>query len=339
MNQKFQNVINKIPQKSPPIWFMRQAGRYHNHYQKLREKYSFELLCKKPELAAEVARGPVADFDFDVAILFSDILFPLEGLGMGLAYTEQGPKLSFQLDPSNLSKLNPAQQAIDFLKFQSEALQATRQVLSQDKSLIGFVGGLWTLYVYAVEGSHAGSLIKSKSNPKLFHDFLKVLFPVMKANIANQLASGAELVMIFDTAAGEVSPTFFQTEIEKYLIEIADQFPGKIGYYSKGTNSAHFSSSMVAAPWAGFGVDHRWNLQNAFQLKNTGFVQGNFDQALLFQDSDNFKKSLNHYLTKIKEYSQQDISRWVCGLGHGVLPKTPEAHVRYFVQQARQVFP
>jgi len=104
-NIKFQNAIKKIPQDTPPIWFMRQAGRYHSHYQALRKQHSFEELCKAPELASEVAMGPIQDFDFDVAILFSDILFPLEALGMGLKYTEEGPRLSFQLDQYSVKKL------------------------------------------------------------------------------------------------------------------------------------------------------------------------------------------------------------------------------------------
>src|SRR6476619_1299189 len=91
-NARFQNALARKPQGTPPIWFMRQAGRYHRHYQALRAKHSFMELCKVPELASEVALGPILDFDFDVAILFSDLLFPLEGLGMGLSYDDGGPK-------------------------------------------------------------------------------------------------------------------------------------------------------------------------------------------------------------------------------------------------------
>ena len=87
-NLRFQNALARMPQATPPIWLMRQAGRYHRHYQDLRRQFSFMDLCKQPELAAHVALGPVMDFDFDAAILFSDLLFPLEALGMGLQYTE-----------------------------------------------------------------------------------------------------------------------------------------------------------------------------------------------------------------------------------------------------------
>src|SRR5256884_7220300 len=97
-NPRFQNALARVPQPTPPIWLMRQAGRYHRHYQALRQKHSFMALCKRPELAAAVALGPVMDFDFDAAILFSDLLFPLEALGMGLEYTDRGPKLGWNLN-------------------------------------------------------------------------------------------------------------------------------------------------------------------------------------------------------------------------------------------------
>src|SRR5437868_15407445 len=92
-NQRFQNALARRPQRVPPIWLMRQAGRYHKHYQALRQKYSFMDLCKQPELAAEAALGPVLDFDFDAAILFSDLLFPLQAWVMALDYTDRGPQL------------------------------------------------------------------------------------------------------------------------------------------------------------------------------------------------------------------------------------------------------
>src|SRR5580765_720594 len=87
---RFRNALSRTPQATPPIWLMRQAGRYHRHYQQLRQRYSFTELCKEPEVAAEAALGPVRDFGFDAAILFSDLLFPLEALGVGLSYTDKG---------------------------------------------------------------------------------------------------------------------------------------------------------------------------------------------------------------------------------------------------------
>src|SRR5215213_2056337 len=97
-NERFQNARERRPQDIPPVWFMRQAGRYHKHYQALRKQHGFMELCKDPALAAEVALGPIQDFDFDVSILFSDLLFPLEAMGMGLSY-DPAPKLEWQLTP------------------------------------------------------------------------------------------------------------------------------------------------------------------------------------------------------------------------------------------------
>src|SRR6478735_6624855 len=110
-NARFQNALARKAQRTPPIWLMRQAGRYHRHYQALRAKHSFMDLCKQPELAAEVALGPVLDFGFDCAILFSDLLFPLEALGMGLEYTDHGPRLGWNLDGVSISQLKSVDDA------------------------------------------------------------------------------------------------------------------------------------------------------------------------------------------------------------------------------------
>ena len=146
-NSRFQNAVKLVPQSVPPVWMMRQAGRYHQHYQKLRARYSFAELCKKPEVAAEVALGPIDEFDFDVSILFSDLLFPLEGLGMGLEYTDAGPRLGFSLTNESISRLRSVDEAFLDLDFQGEAVTRTRALLPDSKSLIGFVGGPWTLSV------------------------------------------------------------------------------------------------------------------------------------------------------------------------------------------------
>src|SRR5438477_5308836 len=132
---RFQNALARRAQATPPIWLMRQAGRYHKHYQALRARHSFMDLCKQPELAAEVALGPVLDFDFDAAILFSDLLFPLEAFGMGLEYTDQGPRLEWKLDPKSVSSLRPVDEAWPHLLFQGEAMRATRERLPPDRSL------------------------------------------------------------------------------------------------------------------------------------------------------------------------------------------------------------
>jgi uroporphyrinogen decarboxylase len=337
-NERFQRAIEGKNTSTPPIWFMRQAGRYHSHYQNLRKSYSFEELCKQPELAAEVALGPIQDFDFDVAIMFSDILFPLEALGFGLKYTDAGPKLSFSLTDESFQLLTPWQDSVNFMSFQMKALQATRAVLPKDKSLIGFIGGLWTLYVYAVEGSHAGSLVESKRQPALFTKFLTQLAPLMEKNIEQQIEGGAEVVMIFDTAAGELSPQIFQKWVAPSLLALANKFPGRLGYYSKGTQLKHLNETFLAAPWAGLGFDHRNALPDILKLNLKPFVQGNFDQTLLHLSLSEMKPLLEEYLQPFRDLPKEARANWVCGLGHGVLPKTPQDNVRYFIDRVREVF-
>ena len=334
-NVQFQNSLKHQAQAVPPVWFMRQAGRYHNHYQKLKERYTFMELCKQPELAAEVALGPIQDFDFDVAILFSDLLFPLEALGMGLKY-DPGPILDRQLRPEHLSELSHLDEALDRLRFQKEAVRLTRERLPKNKSLIGFVGGPWTLFAYATSGGHDGNLIFPKSNLDFYSQFCEVLIPLLCKNIELQLEGGAEVVMIFDTAAGELSPFVYNAFVADGLNKLAKSFPQKLGYYSKGTQKAHLESKIFSCKdWAGVGVDHRWSISELLPNRSHGFVQGNFDQALLFSEPQDFKKRFFEWLKPIKDLSIEQRRGWVCGLGHGVLPKTPEANVKNFVQLIR----
>jgi uroporphyrinogen decarboxylase len=334
-SERFRNALARHPQSIPPIWMMRQAGRYHRHYQALRQKHSFMDLCKQPELAAEVALGPVLDFDFDAAILFSDLLFPLEALGMGLEYTERGPELGWKLGEQTISKLRSATDAWPHLQFQGEAVRATRELLPSDRSLIGFVGGPWTLFVYAVEGSHKGSLATSKSLLSLFPQFCEVIVPLLSRNIEMQLDNGAQLVMIFDTAAGELPPDIYATELVPQLQLVTQNNSRRIGYYSKGTHPAHLRREyFTGGELAGVGVDYRWNMTEALDMFRGGFVQGNFDQALLFSAPDELRRRLTRYLDPLREHDRRG---WICGLGHGILPGTPEDNIRLFVNTVREV--
>lgn len=339
MSNLFEKTLKKETVKTPPVWMMRQAGRYHQHYQNLRQKHSFMDLCLVPELAAEVAMGPIEDFDFDAAILFSDLLFPFKALGQGLEYTDHGPRLGFQLNPENFKKLKPWQDGIGEMEFQKKAMAITRNRLSKEKGLIGFVGGPWTLFVYSVEGSHAGSLIQSKKYlNELWTPFNEMMVPFLIENIKLQFEGGADVVMLFDTAAGELSPALYTEKVVPQLAKLAAAYPGKLGYYSKGTTADHFQSEAFKnINWAGQGFDHRFNLPAQLRKNQKGFTQGNFDQSLLHLDSSTFAKVLNDYLSTYKELSAGERAGWVCGLGHGVLPKTPEENVRNFVKTVRKV--
>jgi uroporphyrinogen decarboxylase len=345
MNINFQNALKSVPQSIPPIWFMRQAGRYHDHYQELKKKHSFVELCKTPELAAATAMGPMREFDFDVSIFFSDLLFPLEALGMGLEYSP-GPKLGWHLrDESDLKEFRSVAEALPYLEFQKLALAATRAELPAHKSLLGFVGGPWTLFTYAVAGGHSGDLRDVKERMHLFAPFCEIMVPLLIENIRLQKSSGPDAIMIFDTAAGELSPGLYLTHVLPQLDKMRSAFPGLLGYYSKMTSPDHLdhSSFSDSSTWAGIGFDHRWDMakylkHRTSKKKNRGFVQGNFDQALLFCEPAEFESRVKLYLKPLLELSLEERSGWVCGLGHGVLQHTPQGNVKRFVELVRETF-
>ncbi len=205
-NQSFSNALQKVDQAVPPIWMMRQAGRYHNHYQQLKQKYTFEQLCREPELACEVTLGPIQEFDFDAAILFSDILFPLDFLGMGLSFSP-GPVFEKNLSRSMLDNIH-LDAFEEYIQFQHLALQNIRSSLPQNKSLIGFTGGPITLYHFAV-----------RNNPitdNLLIEALPVLEKILKKNIDIQFQNDIDLLMIFDTEANQLT----DKEFEEYCLKL-----------------------------------------------------------------------------------------------------------------------
>jgi uroporphyrinogen decarboxylase len=318
---------------------MRQAGRYHRHYQAIRRTHSFEAVCRTPDVAAEAALGPIRDFDFDAAILFSDLLFPLEALGLGLTYKNGPPELDGPLTDTRIARFRPLDKAADRLEFQGEAVAATRALLPADKGLIGFVGGPWTLFVYGVEGSHTGPLTKAKSSAAMYRAFAKHMVPLVKRQVRMQLDAGADVVMVLDTAAGDVPYSEFSSLVARDLASLARAFPKKLGYYAKGSHPAQMSSAVFHdAPWAGLGVDGRWNLAATLARRPVpGFVQGNFDPALLHLTGRDLVVAIRRFLDPVRALPERTRRGWICGVGHGVLPGTPEASVRTFVRMTREV--
>lgn len=329
-NDLFTNALNSIEQSTPPIWFMRQAGRYHSHYQKLKERYTFEELCKTPELASEVACGPIKEFDFDVSILFSDILFPLEGLGLPLVF-KPGPIFGDFINKNNFEIYSNIERAIDHMQFQKDAIKLTREQLPQSKSLIGFVGGLWTLLRFATDKKN------TNFEPQDFHfEFLeKTLLPLIKKNIQMQLEAGAEIVMIFDSGLADMNSDLFKNKYIHFIRDLSNSFPRKIGYYCKGKNTKEINL-ISNFNFAGIGIDHNADLENFLSNKNHGFVQGNFDESKMLMDKNDLSKEINKYCDNIHNY--KSIKGWICGLGHGINKLTPEKNVHLFIEIIRKRF-
>ena len=337
-NTKFLNSLNRTPQKGPPVWFMRQAGRYHDHYQSLKKAHTFEELCKNPLLAAETAMGPINEFDFDVAILFSDILFPLEALGMDLSYNP-GPQFGLHLNEENANSLLVNQNPISFMNFQGEAIERTIERLPKEKSLIGFVGGPWTLISYACNINKDSRQINLNNFQIGLLD--NVILPLLKENIKLQLNAGAEVVMIFDSAAHQLDEEDLNIYLEKTFNSLAKEFPNKVGYYAKdGINYETIIAKQDdhEIDLAGMGLDSNIDIRDYFKKTTNGFVQGNFSEHFLTLPLEEFLPKLDIFINQMSDLTPEDRAGWVCGLGHGVLKTTPQENVKEFVRRIREAF-
>jgi uroporphyrinogen decarboxylase len=345
MKNLLQSALERTNASRPPVWFMRQAGRYHNHYRQLRARHSFEDLCKKPELATAVTLGPIDDFDFDAAILFSDLLFPLEALGMPLKY-DPGPKLGWHVrEHDDIQRLVLTDASVASLEFQGRALRAIRGRLPDSKGLLGFVGGPLTLFFYAAAGSHQGDLgIAHAGLPDgRYAAFCEKLLPLLTQNIVMQWRAGADCIAIFDTCAGELGPQAFARWVVPQLRDVVNAVrrecpDARILYYSKGTDAAHWRL-LGEVRLDGIGVD--WKTPIASVLAEFGAhwaVQGNIDPHTLLLPEADFLESVEQFFAPVAALPAGQRRGWICGLGHGVLPATPENHVRLFVDLQRELF-
>ena len=328
----------------PPVWMMRQAGRYHSHYQSLKRYNDFISLCREPQLAAETALGPIHDFNFDAAILFSDLLFPLEAMGMGLVY-DPGPKLDFHLRAlTDVEKLRGGAELATQLQFQADALRLTRQRLRADKGLIGFVGGPFTLYVYAAAGSHekAEQAVAGLTNG-IYEAFNAKLLDLLAANMALQSGAGAECIALLDTAAGEIDAVTYGRHVVPVLADLLARFrkldaTTPVLYYSRGTGPEYWDQ-LTELPIQGLGIDWRQDLAATLErYAQRWAIQGNVDPEWLHLPAAELEHRLREYFARIRALPPALRRGWICGLGHGVLQRTPEANVRRFVALQREIF-
>jgi uroporphyrinogen decarboxylase len=327
-----------------PVWFMRQAGRYHSHYQGIKKNSDFMTMCKNPKLACEITMGPIRDFNFDAAILFSDLLFPLEQLGLGLTYNP-GPILEFKLEtPADVKRLKLTQESNAYYSFQKDATKLLRAELPKTKTLLGFVGAPWTLYTYAVEGSHSGNLTSSKKGfyDGRFQGFLDILLPALLTEMKVQVEGGADAVCLFDTAVGELTLPDFKEFIVPVLRIITSEFKKaypdkKIVYYSKLTH-LNYLHAIEDKNIDVLGIDWRMSLPLALkELGNDYMIQGNLDPSYLHYDWPILEKKLEQFWAPLVD-SDLPLNKWICGLGHGVLQQTPEENVRKTVEYIHKNF-
>jgi uroporphyrinogen decarboxylase len=338
MNDIFENRIEVNDKTRVPVWFMRQAGRYHDHYQNLKKSHDFMELCKTPKLACEVTMGPIDEFDFDAAILFSDLLFPLEQLGTGLVYNP-GPQLSKTIPTLNhLKELKLTGHSQDYYKFQKDACIELKKVLPDTKTLLGFVGAPFTLYAYAVEGSHAGALVSSKTGlyDGRFEQFCDVLLPNVLGEMIMQAEGGADAMCIFDTAVGELTVKDYKNIVLPKLKWLTKEFKAlypnkKVIYYSRNTHLNHLREIQDENIDV-MGVDWRHDIGAVLnEFGKDYYVQGNFDPCWLHLPWDQCEANLKDFYREITDQNAP-LNKWICGLGHGVLQHTPMINVKNSVQ-------
>jgi uroporphyrinogen decarboxylase len=346
MKNKFQLAIEKKNYGRPPVWFMRQAGRYHSHYQAIRAKHSFIEMCKDPALATEITFGPIEDFGFDAAILFSDLLFPLEVMGMGLRY-EPGPVLDWHLKTNlDLERLKSGKHLASELAFQGKALQLIRSRLSSEKGLIGFVGAPLTLFFYAAAGSHQGGNLSpaiSGMEDGRYDGFCDKLIPLLIENMVLQAEAGADAIALFDTCGGEVSLEVYKSKVVPILSRVVSGFKERcpktaIIYYSKKTSHPYWRT-LTDLPIDVLGVDWKTPLKEVLLEWAPHFtIQGNVDPEWLHLPAQELEHKLRTLFLEIKALPEQNRAAWICGLGHGVLQHTPEENVRLFLKIQKEIF-
>ncbi|RAM51253.1 MAG: uroporphyrinogen decarboxylase [Hapalosiphonaceae cyanobacterium JJU2] len=325
----------------PPVWMMRQAGRYMKAYRDLREKYpSFRERSEIPEVAIEVSLQPWRAFQPDGVILFSDIVTPLPGLGIDMDIAEgKGPiiqsPIRTQAQVDHLLPLEP-EKSLPFIK---TILQALRQEVGNKSTVLGFVGAPWTLAAYAVEGkgSKTYSIIKNMafSDPTVLHQFLEKLSDAIATYVCYQIDCGAQVVQMFDSWAGQLSPQDYETFAlpyqQKVFQKVKETHPdtplillvsGSAGLLERMAKSG---ADIITVDWTVDMADARARLGKHMK------VQGNLDPGVLFGSKEFIRDRVIDTVRKAGNWGH------ILNLGHGVLPETPEENVAFFFETAKQL--
>lgn len=323
-----------------PVWMMRQAGRYLPEYRGLRAEESFFEVCRTPELAAEVTLQPIERFALDAAILFSDILVVPQALGMEVNMVKGvGPSFPEPLDgPSDLDRLREPDVERD-LKYVFDALTLTRQRLDGRVPLIGFCGAPWTLMAYMIEGGGSKHFVKTRTwlyrHPSAARDLLQRLSEVLIEYLIRQIEAGAQVVQVFDSWAGLLGPTEYESFMLPNLRLIASRVkrahpdvPAIV--FARG---AHYASEMFAdTEFDVMSLD--WTMDPATVRRIVDgrlALQGNLDPAVLFSEPGTIRREVRRMLTEFGPTGH------IANLGHGMHPDHDPEHARVFVDAVHEI--
>jgi uroporphyrinogen decarboxylase len=324
VNDRVLRAARRQPVDTTPVWFMRQAGRYLPEYRAIREKVPFLELCKTPELAAEVTVQPVERLGVDAAIIFSDILIPVEAMGLGLELGDSGPRfpepVRSEADIRRLVVPDPE----DRTGFLSETIRKVRRVLGGSVPLIGFCGAPFTLASYMVEGGSKGFFQIKRllfQEPKVAHALFEKLTLTLVPYVEMQVAAGAQLIQIFDSWGGELSPRDFEYFSLPYLIRItsAAQKAG-VPVIVFGTAMSGLLPLIKKTGAEVIGLDWRIQADDARRVLGETAVQGNLDPLALFLPTEELESRAEDILRRAGPVGH------IFNLGHGIVPQTsPEA--------------
>lgn len=334
-NNLFLRALNGEEVERPPVWMMRQAGRYLPEFRALRDKYDFFTRCRTPELASEITIQPVDIVDVDAAILFSDILVVPQAMNIEVEMKESvGPWLpnpirtQHDIDNVIVPDVNQA------LNYVFEAVKMTKERLNDRVPLIGFAGSPWTIFCYAVEGKGSKSFDTAKSfafsQPALAHQLLQKITETTITYLREKVKAGVDAVQIFDSWGGMLSPSDYQTFSWKYINQIVEALSPvtKVIVFAKGCWFA--LPEMANSKAAGLGVD--WTCSPEMARKLTGgkvTLQGNFDPARLLSPTSEIKKMVTQMIDSFGK------DRYIANLGHGILPNVPVENAIAFVQAVK----
>jgi len=335
-NDLFLRALKGESVERPPVWMMRQAGRYLPEFRAIREKYDFFTRCRMPEIAAEITVQPINIVKSDAAILFSDILVVPQAMNIEVLMKEDvGPWL-----PNPIRTAQDVEQVIvpniqETLGYVMDAIKITKEMLNNEVPLIGFAGSPWTIFCYAVEGKGSKSFDKAKgfcfSQPEAAHVLLQKITDTTIAYLKEKVKAGVDAVQIFDSWGGMLSPVDYQEFSWKYINQIVEALSEVTEVIVFGKGCWFALGDMAKSKASALGVDWTCSPKNARLFAgNEITLQGNFDPSRLLSPIPTIKKMVHEM---IDEFGKDKL---VVNLGHGILPNIPVDHAKAFIEAVKE---
>lgn len=334
----FLQACRRKPVSYTPIWLMRQAGRYMKEYRALRKKYSFLEMCKTPDLAARVTLLPIQQLKVDAAILFADILLPLEPMGVDFEFAaNEGPVFHHPVrEMKQVGKLRVIEPEED-LPFVMEAIRVVRRELEGRVPLIGFCGAPFTLASYVIEGGHSKNYLLTKGmmyrNRATWDSLMDKLSRVLIRYLNAQIRAGAQALQIFDSWAGCLSPSDYETYVLPYSKKVIEGVKKSVPLVHFATMSSTLLEGMREAGGEVIGVDWRVDLGEAWsRIGYDKAIQGNLDPVVLLGPPEVIEREVKRVLERAEGRPGH-----IFNLGHGILPSTPVDHVARLVDRVHEL--